>query len=101
MTAPTINVIEEMARRLPRWHLQASCRDAEPDLFFVERGTSTEAAKAICGACGVRETCLEWALVEYIDEGVMGGLSGKERRKLARERGRPRQPQDLYVVADA
>jgi WhiB family redox-sensing transcriptional regulator len=45
-----------------------------------------EEAKAICGLCPVRQPCLEHALVNREREGVWGGLTDRERRRLIRQR---------------
>jgi WhiB family redox-sensing transcriptional regulator len=45
-------------------------------------------AKAICGSCTVRETCLEFALVNRERDGVWGGATERERRRLLRQRRR-------------
>jgi WhiB family redox-sensing transcriptional regulator len=54
--------------------------------FFPERGESAAKAKAICAACAVRQPCLEFALRTNVSCGVWGGLSGRERRQLLRQR---------------
>jgi WhiB family transcriptional regulator, redox-sensing transcriptional regulator len=75
------------------WVHSARCKDEDPELFFPI-GTSGPAtaqinsAKAICGQCGVREECLEWAMATGQDAGVWGGLSEEERRALRRARKR-------------
>lgn len=97
MLAP--DVLEEMARRLPAWHLEAACRDADPALFFLDRGADPAPARALCESCPVTAACLDWAIDNYIDDGILGGLAPTARRRLARERGRPPEPQDLRVVA--
>lgn len=69
------------------WQAQGECLGAEPNIFFPERGQSTEPAKAICALCVVREECLEYALDNNIQQGVFGGMSGRERRQIRRLRG--------------
>jgi WhiB family redox-sensing transcriptional regulator len=54
----------------------------EADLFFPERGASTKEAKAVCAACTVRETCLEYALAHGEKHGIWGGKSERERRRI-------------------
>lgn len=75
----------------PNWRDSASCREQDPDLFFPVSHTQgwktqTKQAKAVCGTCPVRETCLEWALDTGQTTGVWGGLSAGERRRLRRPR---------------
>jgi WhiB family redox-sensing transcriptional regulator len=67
------------------WARRSACREADPDLFFPEKGTSRERiaqAKAICGACPVREACLREALRIDDQVAICGGLTPAERRRL-------------------
>lgn len=66
------------------WVLEAKCLDADPEAFFPEKGGSTREAKRICGACPVRNECLEHALVNDERFGIWGGLSERERRRMKR-----------------
>lgn len=68
------------------WQDDSSCRGADADLFFPERGASTRKAKSICAACGVRVECLEYALKHAEKFGIWGGLSERERRKIRKQR---------------
>jgi WhiB family transcriptional regulator, redox-sensing transcriptional regulator len=77
------------------WRTEASCKDADPDLFFPIGTTGVaidqvDAAKRICTTCAVREPCLEFALASNQDAGVWGGLTEDERRTLKRARQRRR-----------
>ena len=66
------------------WLTRAACRGLEGINFFPERGEDPRPAKAVCAQCPVRTECLN----EFMDEpvGIFGGLSGRERRKIKRER---------------
>jgi WhiB family transcriptional regulator, redox-sensing transcriptional regulator len=66
------------------WRDAALCAQTDPESFFPEKGGSTVAAKRTCCACEVRAECLEYALVHHIREGIWGGMSDRERRRLAR-----------------
>jgi WhiB family redox-sensing transcriptional regulator len=66
------------------WASEAKCLNADPDVFFPEKGGSTREAKRICGECPVRVECLEYALEEDERFGIWGGMSERERRKLKR-----------------
>jgi WhiB family redox-sensing transcriptional regulator len=68
------------------WHDLASCRGADPDLFFPERGASTRTAKSICRQCVVMDQCLEFAIVSSEKFGIWGAMSERERRRIRRER---------------
>jgi WhiB family redox-sensing transcriptional regulator len=65
----------------PPWQERALCR-GQTELFFPERGASTEPAKAICDECPVRAECLDHALEGRDRHGIWGGLSERQRRKL-------------------
>lgn len=69
------------------WHQQANCLGVDAEVFFPARGDTAgfRTAVAICQGCPVTEQCLE----ENLDErdGIYGGLSGAQRRKLRSERG--------------
>jgi WhiB family transcriptional regulator, redox-sensing transcriptional regulator len=66
------------------WRLRAACRNIDPDLFFPpgRTGAALEAAKSVCGRCAVRSECLEFALAANQQDGVWGGTSEDERRRL-------------------
>ena len=66
----------------PRWRIDASCSGVDPDLFFPERGGSTKEAKEVCMACPVRKACLSFAIEYSEKQGVWGGMSERERRRL-------------------
>ena len=61
----------------PDWHRKAACKDvSDPDIFYPERGQPDVEAKAICGQCPVRATCLEWALETDERFGIWGWVDG-------------------------
>ena len=69
----------------PTWRLEAACRGwPQPEVFFPGRGdtNAVRAARAVCAGCPVREPCLAFALAEHILEGVWGGTSERQRRRL-------------------
>jgi WhiB family redox-sensing transcriptional regulator len=75
------------------WRDHALCRDTDPELFFPVGTTGTalvqiERARHVCGECGVRTECLEFALATNQDSGIWGGLSEEERRVIRRQRAR-------------
>lgn len=68
------------------WRNQAACSGSNNDLFFPV-GDDEEVvapAKAICAVCPVRDECLQYAIATNQTEGVWGGLSAPERRRLRR-----------------
>ncbi|MGG5174011.1 WhiB family transcriptional regulator [Pseudarthrobacter sp. J1763] len=64
------------------WQADALCAQTDPEAFFPEKGGSTRDAKKVCGACNVRQQCLEYALANDERFGIWGGMSERERRKL-------------------
>lgn len=72
------------------WHLQASCRGPEAQLFFPpavserreERDLREARAKVICTGCAVRDDCLDFAVRVREPHGIWGGLTESERRLL-------------------
>ena len=68
------------------WQDEANCLGVDPDLFFPERGASTREAKEVCRGCVVREACLEYALANREHDGVWGGATERERRRMIRQR---------------
>ena len=65
---------------------KGACRGVDDDLFFPERGDSTEEAKAVCAGCFLTEQCLEYALENGEKFGIWGGMSERERRRIRRAR---------------
>jgi WhiB family redox-sensing transcriptional regulator len=70
------------------WRRHAACRGLDPEIFYPALDDDVEDAKAVCTACTVRETCLEFALQVREKEGVWGGATEKERRRILRQRRR-------------
>lgn len=73
----------------PEWTAGALCAQTDPEAFFPEKGGSVRAAKATCLACPVRAECLDYALERGERDGVWGGLTELERRRLRRARALP------------
>ena len=83
MFAIEFNAAEE------RWRLEARCRDGAAsltELFFSEDIGDISRAKAFCAGCVVREACLEYAITAREKQGVWGGLTERERRRMIRQR---------------
>ena len=68
------------------WRADAACRDADVAIFFPATDEEAAPARAICATCPVRVDCLEFALATREDDGVWGGLTETERRRLRRRR---------------
>lgn len=69
------------------WMEFALCKGAPLEIFFPDANpTGTHLAQAICKECPVKAPCLDYALKNYIEQGVWGGTSERTRRKLRRAR---------------
>jgi WhiB family transcriptional regulator, redox-sensing transcriptional regulator len=69
------------------WREAAACLDAEDEVNFFPKKEDLGAivkAKAICATCPVADICLTWAIETNQSEGIWGGHTAKERRKLRR-----------------
>jgi WhiB family redox-sensing transcriptional regulator len=68
------------------WRQSAACRGVDPEIFYPASEEEAEVAKAVCASCGVRQACLEFALASRERDGVWGGATEKDRRRLLRQR---------------
>lgn len=70
------------------WRRRAACRGLDAEVFYPASEDDADAAeaKAVCGGCPVREACLEHALAHREREGVWGGTTERERRRIVRQR---------------
>jgi WhiB family redox-sensing transcriptional regulator len=70
------------------WRKQAACRGLDAKVFYPATEDEADAAeaKAVCAVCPVRQTCLEHALAHREREGVWGGTTERERRRIVRQR---------------
>jgi len=70
------------------WRKRAACRGIDVEVFYPETDDELQAepAKAVCGVCPVRQACLEHALAHREREGVWGGTTERERRRILRQR---------------
>jgi WhiB family redox-sensing transcriptional regulator len=71
-----------------QWRSKAACQGLDPDIFYPLDEEDTDEAKAVCATCTVRESCLEHALGYREKEGIWGGASERERRRIIRQRRR-------------
>jgi WhiB family redox-sensing transcriptional regulator len=70
------------------WRQFARCRGVDPEVFYPvsDEEEAAEEAKAICALCPVRQPCLEFALATREKNGIWGGLTERERRRVLRRR---------------
>ena len=66
------------------------CQVQDSDLWFAERPSALEEAKALCGPCPVRLECLIAAIERREPWGVWGGEIFDQGAIVARKRGRGR-----------
>lgn len=69
------------------WREAAACLDAEGEVSFFPDNQDLGGivrAKAICATCPVSDFCLTWAIETNQTEGIWGGHTPKERRRLRR-----------------
>ncbi|WP_214408891.1 WhiB family transcriptional regulator [Sphaerisporangium fuscum] len=66
------------------WASRGSCRTSDPELFFPDTPLPEQEARAktICATCTVIEECLSYAVRAGEPEGIWGGLTTAERRRL-------------------
>jgi WhiB family redox-sensing transcriptional regulator len=87
------------------WQDRALCPQTDPESFFPEKGGSTREAKRVCRSCEVKAECLDYALANDERFGVWGGMSERERRRVARAASAGDQPAErrcmrgLHVMA--
>lgn len=70
------------------WRTLGACRGLEPSIFYPEDDEAAEEAKLVCADCKVRVACLEHALTIREKQGVWGGATERERRRIIRQRRR-------------
>lgn len=68
------------------WRQHAACKGVDPEIFYPISDEEAEVAKSVCRGCSVRQLCLEYALGSRERDGVWGGATERERRRLLRQR---------------
>ncbi|MEV0151199.1 MULTISPECIES: WhiB family transcriptional regulator [unclassified Nonomuraea] len=76
-----------------RWADRGACLDSDPEFFFPfswERlpAWHTACARRICLGCPVRVQCLTWAVETGEADGMWGGTTPVERRRIRATRER-------------
>lgn len=68
------------------------CQVNDPELWFADRPSDVECAKALCGSCPLRAECLAGAIERQEPWGVWGGELFEQGVVIPRKRprGRPR-----------
>lgn len=70
------------------WRPLGACSGLDPGLFFPLDDAQAAPAKAVCNECGVRQRCLDYALGYREHDGIWGGMTESERRRIIRQRRR-------------
>lgn len=70
------------------WREHAACQGLDPEIFYPVEDDEAVPAKAVCAVCPVNVACLEYALSGRERDGVWGGATERERRRLVRQRRR-------------
>ncbi|MDQ2740209.1 MAG: WhiB family transcriptional regulator [Actinomycetota bacterium] len=71
------------------WVDRALCSQTDPDIFHPEgqhRTQTARRAKEVCYSCEVVAECRAWALERPEPDGVWGGLTPHERRRIRAQR---------------
>ena len=68
------------------WRSQALCRGLDPEIFYPASDEEADEAKSVCSGCPVRVACLEYALAARERDGIWGGCTERERRRIIRQR---------------
>ena len=71
-----------------QWRELGACKGLDPSIFYPDENDDALDAKAVCGECSVRVACLEHALTFREKQGVWGGATERERRRMIRQRRR-------------
>lgn len=71
------------------WWSDAACLTADPELFFPISSAGpalkqVAQAKAVCTRCEIQQACLGYALDAGPVQGIWGGTTEAERRRLRR-----------------
>jgi len=77
-----------MSRSDITWRNRGACNGLDPAVFFPDSEELASEAKSICAECDVRVSCLEHALAVREKDGVWGGATERERRRIIRQRRR-------------
>jgi len=82
------------------WTERANCRDWQwPDEFFSPRGVGTQQLRALCNACEVNVTCLDWALRHEV-YGYWAATTEDQRAEMRRRKNIPLEPINAWTDRD-
>ena len=81
-----LQAYEKLAKAIAASHEIPPCQMTDPEIWYSDVTTGVHdfrTAKKFCAMCPVKMQCLEYAIVANETHGIWGGLSYKERRRLA------------------
>ena len=70
------------------WKADAACRNLDTAIFFPDAEADSGPALEVCASCPVRQQCLDFALLTRQHDGVWGGATETERKRIRRRMGR-------------
>jgi len=68
------------------WRSKGACQGLDAEIFYPENEDHAEFALSVCEQCAVRIACLDYALDTREQQGVWGGATARDRRKILRQR---------------
>lgn len=74
-------VLHRFEEARPAWQRDALCLEYPDVSFFVERGESSDPAKAVCAECLVAADCATYAAEQGLRFGIWGGQTGTTLRR--------------------
>jgi WhiB family redox-sensing transcriptional regulator len=83
-------VLDALAGNDRGWVERAACAAIPTRRFFPSEAESSAEAIAVCKQCPVSSECLAYALKHLVVNGIWGGTTEPERRRMLRMR--PSQP---------
>ena len=75
-----------MATRDMTWRTKAACRNLDVEMFFPDSEADVGPALSVCATCPVRTECLDWAIATRQHDGIWGGTTESERKRIRRRR---------------
>ena len=82
-----LTFMNELRRRDLSWRDDANCIGFDTEMFYPGPSPSLEkVAKKICSQCAVIDYCLNDAIKRGDSHGILGGLTGRERKREAKRR---------------
>lgn len=60
----------------------AACKGQDTELWYSADVYAQQRAKDVCRTCPVRDACLQWAIDAGENNGIWGGLTPLQRKRL-------------------